>query len=60
MITHQQKGAVCEICGEELPDKRSLIKHKAAHISTVDVSRNSLTEKIFPCTRCGKVSFLIF
>jgi len=60
MVTHREKGVVCDICGEELADKRALINHKAIHSNTVSVTRNSLTEKIFPCTSCGKVSKLLF
>lgn len=59
MVTHREKGVVCDICGEELADKRALINHKASHANTVSVSRNSMTEKIFPCTSCGKVSSIV-
>lgn len=60
MITHREKGVICDICGEEVADKRALINHKASHANTISVTRNSLTEKIFPCTSCGKVSFFKF
>lgn len=56
MITHREKGIICDICGEEVADKRALISHKASHANTISVTRNSLTEKVFPCTSCGKVS----
>lgn len=60
MITHREKGVVCDVCGEEVADKRALINHKASHSNTVSVSRNSLTEKVFPCSSCGKVSDTLF
>lgn len=56
MITHREKGVTCDICGEKVADKRALMNHKASHANAVQVSRNSLTEKVFPCTDCGKVS----
>jgi len=59
MVTHREKGVVCDICGEELADKRALMNHKASHANTVSISRTSLTEKIFPCTSCGKVSIIL-
>ncbi|XP_025417883.1 zinc finger protein 569 isoform X2 [Sipha flava] len=55
MITHREKGVICDICGEEVADKRALMNHKASHANTVSVTRTSLTEKVFPCTSCGKV-----
>lgn len=55
MVTHREKGVICDICGEEVADKRALINHKASHANTVSISQNSLTEKVFPCTSCGKV-----
>lgn len=57
MITHREKGVICDTCGEEVADKRALINHKASHTNTASVTRTSLTEKIFPCTSCGKVSY---
>lgn len=58
MITHREKLIVCDVCGEEVADKRALINHKASHSNTVSITRNSLTEKVFPCSSCGKVSNL--
>lgn len=56
MITHRDRGIVCDLCGEELPDKRALITHKASHANLLNLTQSTMTEKIFPCSNCGKVS----
>ncbi|GJQ87811.1 hypothetical protein Trydic_g18662 [Trypoxylus dichotomus] len=46
MLSHRNKVVVCDVCGEEFPDGRSLMNHRHSH--------SSVSGRQFPCKECGK------
>lgn len=44
MVSHKNKSVVCDQCGEEFPDGRSLMNHRHAHTKASQ----------FHCSICGK------
>lgn len=59
MISHQKNEVICNVCGKELADKKTLYKHKAIHSNSGN-SGHSWFEKLFPCSSCEKVSILFY
>lgn len=44
MLSHKNKSVVCDTCGEDFPDGRSLMNHRHSHTKALQ----------FRCTECGK------
>lgn len=46
MLSHRNKVVICDACGGEFPDGRSLMNHRHSH--------SSVSGRQFPCKECGK------